>query len=548
MSSSTTTVPNPLIKNKYGDLTYYNSTFNPLTNHSYILKDSNNNTVSSSFSIDSNSITFTNVLITYGGSITLSIYDTTNSSTIISDITIEVVDLSQGTTIIAPSPLYQNNPGILTYYNPTFTPISDHSYILKDVYNNIVSSTFTYNTYTIQFKNVIMPYGGYNTLTIYDETESQSIITDILIKVTSPDLTQGVVTTNPSPLLQKQAGTLIYTNPTFYPIIYHNYILKNSYNNTISDIFFVTSNDETQFILTNVIIPYGGINTLYILDLNTNQIVVPNIVLEVANVCFKEGTKILCYIDKKEIYVPIEDIKEDDYVKIYIGKRFQHTKHNYKKAKFIIKSELQNTEKNTINKLYRLSKEKNLLLKDDLYVTGAHAILYDFLNPDQLEKMQRLADYYNNYEIEIDSNYLTEEEKEKLGDLLKYYKDYRITMLDKYKLIAYYDLDFEPVQDDSIYNIYHLVIENDNKFGSYGIYANGILVESTDEAGLSRFSGYEKINMKYDPEDKEVKETIFDKITRKLNEKVIESTDLHVKKQKKYTFKNNIKRNKTQRL
>jgi hypothetical protein len=107
--------------------------------------------------------------------------------------------------------------------------------------------------------------------------------------------------------------------------------------------------------------------------------------------------------------------------------------------------------------------------------------------------MQRLADYYNNYEIEIDSNYLKEEEKEKLGDLLKYYKDYRITMLDKYKLIAYYDLDFEPVQDDSIYNIYHLVIENDNKFGSYGIYANGILVESTDEAGLSRFSGYEKI-------------------------------------------------------
>ena len=65
-------------------------------------------------------------------------------------------------------------------------------------------------------------------------------------------------------------------------------------------------------------------------------------------------------------------------------------------------------------------------------------------------------------------------------------------MLDgKKKLIAYYDDRFEEVIDTSLFDIYHIVLENENKYGSYALYANGVLAESTSEASLSRFPNYE---------------------------------------------------------
>jgi len=111
---------------------------------------------------------------------------------------------------------------------------------------------------------------------------------------------------------------------------------------------------------------------------------------------------------------------------------------------------------------------------------------------------------------------------------VKYYKDYKITLFDKYKLIAYYDLNFEECDDERVHNIYHIILENENKFGSYGIYANGLLVESTDEAGLGRFTGYEKINTSVKEEEEIIKETIFDKIIKKLNTKITKTIDDHV--------------------
>ena len=62
--------------------------------------------------------------------------------------------------------------------------------------------------------------------------------------------------------------------------------------------------------------------------------------------------------------------------------------------------------------------------------------------------------------------------------MIKYYNDYKITLEDKYKLIAYFNTDFEEVIDNSVSNIYHIVLENENKTENYGIYANGILTES----------------------------------------------------------------------
>ena len=247
------------------------------------------------------------------------------------------------------------------------------------------------------------------------------------------------------------------------------------------------------FTFSNVIIPSSGLNQLFIYDQTAGNTVASDIFIEVTAICFREGTKILCLIDKKEKYVPIEDIQEDTFVKIYTKDR--HFSSQYKKAKTIVKGSIVNSNEETIHKLYKLSKSKNPALIADLYVTGSHALLHDNLSEDEFEKMNNLIDCYNNYNVRIeDEENMDEETLENLKNAIKYYNDYKLMLNDKYKLIAYFDQDFEEVCDNKIHNIYHIVLENENKYENYGIYANGIIAESTCEVSLSRFPGHQKIN------------------------------------------------------
>ena len=84
-------------------------------------------------------------------------------------------------------------------------------------------------------------------------------------------------------------------------------------------------------------------------------------------------------------------------------------------------------------------------LTEDLYVTGMHAILVDNI---------------------------TEFEKEKILEL---YGKIFITG-DKYRLPACINNEPEIV-DDKI-NIYHIALNNKNIYSNFGIYANGLLVET----------------------------------------------------------------------
>ena len=53
---------------------------------------------------------------------------------------------------------------------------------------------------------------------------------------------------------------------------------------------------------------------------------------------------------------------------------------------------------------------------------------------------------------------------------------------DKYKLLACFDKYFKEYNEENYYNIYQIVLDNDdNVVRNYGIYANGLLVESTNE-------------------------------------------------------------------
>ena len=48
-------------------------------------------------------------------------------------------------------------------------------------------------------------------------------------------------------------------------------------------------------------------------------------------------------------------------------------------------------------------------------------------------------------------------------------------------------IDDKPVIEPGVFTIYHLVLENDNKYTIYGIYANGLLVDSCSKYDFLQF-------------------------------------------------------------
>ena len=282
--------------------------------------------------------------------------------------------------------------------------------------------------------------------------------------------------------------TAISTRGLAFDLTGNLYVANSGPTNTITKVTIPIS-----FSFSNVIIKTSGLNNLFIYDITTGKIVASDICVEISAVCFREGTKILCFIDKKEKYVPIEDIKEDTFVKIY--NKTGKFEDSYKRAITIVKSSIINSKDHSMHKLYKLSKSKNPLLIADLYVTGSHALLYDNLSDDEFEKMELLINRYNNYDIKFsDEDQVDESYLNHIKNMIKYYNDYKFMIEDKYKLIAYFNPDFEEMRDNSVCNIYHIVLDNENKYENYGIYANGVLAESTCEVSLTRFPGFEKIN------------------------------------------------------
>jgi hypothetical protein len=154
--------------------------------------------------------------------------------------------------------------------------------------------------------------------------------------------------------------------------------------------------------------------------------------------CFLENTKILCLKDNTEQYIPIQDLKINDLVKTY--------KHDYIPIELIKSFKIYNYHNNNIkDQLYVLKKDKYDLL-DDLVITGTHCILVDEL-PD------------------IDIIRMTD---------------------DKYRLPIYVDLCAEKY-NEGLCTLWHLVLKSNNKNINYGIYANGLLVESCIKKAFLNF-------------------------------------------------------------
>jgi len=188
----------------------------------------------------------------------------------------------------------------------------------------------------------------------------------------------------------------------------------------------------------------SGVNQYYF----TQSTIVPN----PNPPCFKEGSKILCVKDNKEVYVPIENIKEGDLVQ---------TAENGPLKVTVVATTLFNNKKGSDrekNKLYKCSTENYSELTEDLYITGKHSILVNTMSLEEQEIM-----------------------KKTYGRLY--------TTGRKFRLMAFIDERAQPCTEEGVYSIYHLALENDEICFNYGIYANGLLVESCNTKELLNTSG-----------------------------------------------------------
>lgn len=170
--------------------------------------------------------------------------------------------------------------------------------------------------------------------------------------------------------------------------------------------------------------------------------------------CFSEEAKILCYRNENEVYVCIKDIRRGELVKTCA--------HGYVKVDMIGHSSINHLfQSDYKNQLYRLSPENYPGLFEDLILTGCHSILVKTLTDQQQEKTREL-----------------------LGNI--YVTD------GYYRLMAGIDDDDgnkKLLEKEGVYPIWHFALENEDYYKNYGVYANGLLVESCSKRMMKEYSG-----------------------------------------------------------
>jgi Concanavalin A-like lectin/glucanases superfamily/Hint domain len=201
---------------------------------------------------------------------------------------------------------------------------------------------------------------------------------------------------------------------------------------------------------------YQGIEGQNVVENNitTDPTIPPNSIGGGNVPCFLEGTNILCLINEEEQYVPIETIHPGHLVKTL--------KNGFVPVNMIGHRLISNNESDIENRLYKCPTENYPELLEDLYITGYHSILVDKLSDIQREKTIHL----------LGQVYAT--------DGLR-------------RLLVHLDDKSSPADIQGDVNIWHLALDNDDYYMNYGIYANGLLVESTSKRYMKELSKMELI-------------------------------------------------------
>lgn len=231
--------------------------------------------------------------------------------------------------------------------------------------------------------------------------------------------------------------------------------VSNAHTNTINQILLSNPSQNNTTWATSA----QGLNTPVGIDIKDNYLYVYNnsigtisqISLPIA--CFKENTKILT----EQGYRSIQDLRKGDLIKTL--------KHGYLPIDTIGKREIYHNASQNRNKnqLYKCCQDKYSEVFEDLILTGSHSILVnEFTSNEEKQKT-----------IEINGSiYVTD---------------------GKYRLPACVDEKTFVYEIPGNYTIYHLALKNNNYYMNYGIYANGLLVETCSKRYLNELSEMELI-------------------------------------------------------
>ena len=169
--------------------------------------------------------------------------------------------------------------------------------------------------------------------------------------------------------------------------------------------------------------------------------------------CFLEGTKIMCQnSDGQDVPRAIETLRKGDMVKTFMD--------GYKAVDTIGFTKVYNpgNSMRSKNRLYKCTPANYPSLTEDLFITGCHAILVEDITEHQKERL------------------LEEQGKIYITD-------------NHYRLIAMVDERAEPYNNEGLFTVWHLALENENYYYNYGIFANGLHVETTSKRMIKEQSG-----------------------------------------------------------
>jgi len=160
-------------------------------------------------------------------------------------------------------------------------------------------------------------------------------------------------------------------------------------------------------------------------------------------ICYSRGTMILCNIG----YVPIEDLKPGDLVKTYL--------HGDREIEVIGKGTMFNNPNKWSECMYRLPSMNDQF--DDLVVTGGHGILKRTLTSSEID-----------------------------ADSIWFKKNGRVSKIDgMYLQRAAFSKEFHQITTNERYTYYHFSLKGP-KWKRYGVWANGVLSESTFSQCISK--------------------------------------------------------------
>jgi len=175
--------------------------------------------------------------------------------------------------------------------------------------------------------------------------------------------------------------------------------------------------------------------------------------------CFGEDTQILCLDpadNQTEKYIAVKDLRRGVLVKTLSS--------GYQPICLIGHSKIYNPANKLRgkNRLYKCTQEKYPELSEDLIITGCHSILTTTLSDSERADTEEL----------VGRVFVTE---------------------NRYRLMACIDERAEPYDQSGIFPIWHFALEHEHIRANYGVYANGLLVETSSKRMMSEYSGMELV-------------------------------------------------------